>query len=119
MFSARGPEIKPYELMQMIHKVEKLKKPEILVISGSLPPGVHPVIYRKIIEIAKARGAWVILDTDGDAMRVGIQGIPDAIKPNIHELSRLVDAELKGIDEIISAARSAREQGTGGIPITG
>ena len=113
VFSARGPEIKPYELMQMIHKVEKLEKPEIVVISGSLPPGVHPVIYRKIIEIAKTRGAWVILDTDGDAMRVGIQGIPDAIKPNIHELSRLVDEELKGIDEIISAARGVREQGTG------
>ncbi len=59
-----------------------------------------PEIYRKLIEIAKTRGAWVILDTDGDALRVGILGIPDAIKPNIHELSRLVDEELKGIDKI-------------------
>jgi len=113
VLSARGPEIKPYELMQMIHKVEKLEKPEIVIISGSLPPGVHPEIYRKIIEIAKTRGAWVILDTDGDAMSVGIQGIPDAIKPNIHELSRLVGRELQRREEIISAARGVHEQGTG------
>ena len=109
--SARGPEIKPYELMQMIHKLEKLEKPEIVIISGSLPPGVHPVIYQKIIEIAKKSGAMVILDADGDALSVGIQGSPDVIKPNVHELSRLVDKELKGIDEIISMARSVREEG--------
>ncbi|HDH52909.1 MAG TPA: 1-phosphofructokinase, partial [Nitrospirae bacterium] len=51
VFNARGPEIRPYELMQMIHKVEKVEGPEIVVISGSLPPGVHPEIYRKMIGI--------------------------------------------------------------------
>lgn len=113
VFSASGPEIKSYELMKMIHKVEKLEKPDIVTISGSLPPGVHPEIYRKIIEIAKNEGARNLLDTDGDALKVGIQGFPDIIKPNVHELSRLVGVELKGIDEIISAARDIREQGIG------
>lgn len=111
VFSASGPEIKPYELMQMIHKIEKLEKPDIVTISGSLPPGVHPEIYRKIIEIAKNKGARTILDTDGDALKVGIQGFPDVIKPNTHELSRLVDIEFKEMDEIISAAQSVREKG--------
>ncbi len=111
VFSAKGPEIKPYELMQLIHKVERLEDPEMVVISGSLPPGVHPVIYRKLIEILKAEGAWVMLDTDGDALRVGIRGIPDAIKPNIHELSRLLERELKGVDEIIHAARTVCDRG--------
>jgi 6-phosphofructokinase 2 len=54
IFSASGPEIKPYELMQIIHKVERLEKPDIIIISGSLPPGVHPEIYRKIIEMSKS-----------------------------------------------------------------
>jgi 6-phosphofructokinase 2 len=111
VFSASGPEIKPYELMQMIHKVEKLEKPDIVTISGSLPPGVHSEIYRKIIEIAKNKEAKVILDTDGDALKVGIQGLPDIIKPNIHELSRLVDMRLRTVDEIIRAAQSVHKQG--------
>src|SRR4030042_3719716 len=34
VFSASGPEIKSYELMKMIHKVEKLEKPDIVIISG-------------------------------------------------------------------------------------
>lgn len=111
VFSATGPEINPHALMQLVHKVESLDQPEVVVISGSLPPGVNPNIYRKVIEIVKSRGSRVILDTDGDALRVGIQGIPDAIKPNVHELSRLVGSELKEMDEIIGAARSVSSQG--------
>jgi len=111
IFSASGPEIKPYELMKIILKVEKLEKPNIVTISGSLPPGVHPEIYRKIIEIAKNKEAKVILDTDGDALKIGIQGLPDIIKPNVHELSRLVDMRLITVDEIIRAAQSVHKQG--------
>jgi fructose-1-phosphate kinase PfkB-like protein len=44
LFSAGGPEIEPYELMQMIHKVEKFQEPDIVILSGSVPPGVHPEI---------------------------------------------------------------------------
>ena len=111
VFSARGPEITPHALMQLIHKVENLKEPDMVTISGSLPPGVNPEIYRKIIEIAKNREATVVLDTDGDALKVGIDSYPDVIKPNIHELSRLKGMELKAMDGIIKAARSFREQG--------
>ncbi|MDH5202718.1 MAG: 1-phosphofructokinase, partial [Nitrospirota bacterium] len=113
IFSASGPEIKPYELMQIIHKVEKLGKSDTVIVSGSLPPEVHPEIYRKIIEIAKNKGSRTILDTDGDALKVGIQGFPDVIKPNIYELSRLVDVELKELDEIISVAKGVHKQGIG------
>jgi len=118
IFSARGPEIQPYELMRMIHKVEKLEKPDTVVISGSLPPEVHPEIYRRIIEIAKGRGARVVLDTDGDPLRLGIQGMPDVIKPNVHELGRLVGRKLEGIGEIAGAARGVHEQGVGMVLVS-
>lgn len=117
-FNDKGPEIKHYELIQMIHKLENLEKPEIIVISGSLPPGVHPEIYRKITEKAKSKGAKVILDTDGDALKVGIKGYPDAIKPNVHELSRLVDMELNETGEIIEAAHSIHKQGIGNVLVS-
>ncbi len=111
IFNAKGPEIKPYELMQLIHKVEELDSPHYVIISGSLPPGVNPEIYRKIIEIVKSNGAKVVLDTDGDALKTGMMGLPDIIKPNIHELSRLVDEKLEKFDDIVDAARKTRELG--------
>lgn len=111
LYNAKGPEIKPYELMQMIHKVEKLDTPEFVIISGSLPPGVNPEIYRKIIEIVKSNGAKAVLDTDGEALKIGMLGRPDIIKPNIHELSRLAGGALEKIDDIISAAHKIRDLG--------
>jgi len=56
LFSDRGPQIKPYELMQFIHKIENFSNDDIIVISGSLPPGVNPEVYYKIIEMSKGRG---------------------------------------------------------------
>lgn len=61
--------------------------------------------------MVKGKGAKVILDTDVDALKVGIQGFPDIIKPNIHELNRLVGRELKERDDIIHAARRIQKQG--------
>jgi 6-phosphofructokinase 2 len=39
------------------------------------------------------------------------QGLPDVIKPNIHELGRLVGSEVNEMDEILSAEGTVREQG--------
>jgi len=111
MFNACGPQIRPYELMRLIHKLEELEEPEYVVISGSLPPGVQPEVYRKIMEIVKDRGARVILDTDGKALKAGIYGHPHYIKPNLHELSRLAGRELNSEDQIVEAAETVRGQG--------
>ena len=111
VFNARGPEIKPSEIMQLIEQIEKLPCPEIVAIGGSLPPGVNPEIHRKIINQVKRCQARVVLDVDGEALRLGIKAKPNIIKPNIHELSELVGRELKDLDEIIAAAKEINEQG--------
>lgn len=111
LFNARGPTITAYELMQIIHKIENLSDADYVVISGSLPKGVNPEIYRKIIEIALGNGARAILDTDGEALMVGLKGLPTIIKPNIHELSRFTGRPLAGLDSVIQAANEVRAQG--------
>lgn len=111
LYNARGPEITAYELMQIIHKVEDLEHPDFVIISGSLPRGVNPEIYRKIIEISKSKKARIILDTDGDALRTGLQGCPDIIKPNIHELGRIAGRQLEDLSSIVETAEQIRACG--------
>jgi len=118
VFGASGPVIEPYELMRIIHKIESLEHPEIVIISGSIPPGVHPKIYRKLTEIVKSRNAKVILDADGEALAEGTRGLPDLIKPNIHELGRLVGAELKEVDDVISAAKRNQKSGISNVIVS-
>ena len=110
-FNASGPEIKPDELMQFIEQLEKLPCGEVVAIGGSIPLGVSPEIYRKIINLVKKCQAKVVLDVDGEALRQGIKALPNVIKPNIHELSELAGRELKGLDDVVSAARSINQQG--------
>jgi len=110
-FNARGPEIRPSELMQLVEQIERLPCPEIVTIGGSLPPGVSPEIYRKIITMVGRCRARVVLDVDGEGLRSGIKAHPNIIKPNIHELSELVQHELKEMDEIVEAARQINRGG--------
>jgi 6-phosphofructokinase 2 len=111
LFNARGPHIKPHELSKFIHSLENLHNPQIVIMSGSLPPGVNPEIYRRVTGIMREKGARVCLDADGDALSVGIRGRPDIIKPNINELSRLVGSPLRTDEEILAAARNVHGQG--------
>jgi len=110
-FNARGPEIRPSEIMQLVEQLEKLPCPELVTIGGSLPPGVSPEIYRKIIMIFGKCRAKVVLDVDGQALSAGIKARPNIIKPNIHELSELVGRELSKMDEVVAAAREINQGG--------
>jgi 6-phosphofructokinase 2 len=103
-FNLRGPLIQSFELMEMIDVIKGLKDAEYIILSGSIPAGVNPIIYEKIVEIAKAKGAKVVLDSDDEPFKAGLRAKPHIIKPNIHELERLRARQLKDIDAIVDAA---------------
>jgi len=111
ILNSSGPEVKPFEILEITDVVRRLEEPEFVSIGGSLPPRAHPEIYRKIIETARLRGAKVILDVDREALKIGIGGKPDVIKPNIHELSALVGRKLEKRGEILEAAREINRKG--------
>lgn len=111
VFNARGPEIRPSELMQLVEQIERLPCADVVAIGGSLPQGVNPEIHRKIISLVKRCQTKVVLDVDGEALRLGIKAKPDIVKPNIHELSELVGRELQELDEVVTAAREINQQG--------
>lgn len=76
-----------------------------VVLAGSLPPGVDPAIYGKLVSALKARGTRVVLDASGEPLRHALEAKPHLIKPNIHELSELVGKPLEGEAAVITAAR--------------
>ncbi|KAM3091739.1 1-phosphofructokinase [Phormidesmis sp. 146-12] len=67
------------------------------VLSGSLPAGISPDIYGKLIADLKARGKTVVLDASGESLRRAVPFAPYAIKPNLEELQELVGRPLAGI----------------------
>lgn len=107
-----GPELSPEEQEQCIEAVAKLDpKPEFLVASGSLPPGVPADFYARVARLAKSLGAKYFLDTSGDALReAGREGIY-LVKPNLKELSEFAGRDLATRSDQIDAARELIAEG--------
>ena len=91
--------------------VSMLPSAEIMVLSGSVPAGVDVDVYKRLIEIAKDYDVKVILDADGERLKLGIKALPYAIKPNLFEFEQLVEMKLDSYDKIISAAKKYIDQG--------
>ena len=105
-FNCPGPRVSPQELAELMHLCRHLRpKPEFVVISGSVPEGVDPVVYEQLILIFESQGARVILDTYGEPLRKGLQATPFMIKPNRTELAGLVGKELSSLEDVVSAGK--------------
>lgn len=111
VISAAGPEVKASEVGQLYQHVLQLQNMDYLVLSGSLPPGVTPNLYAQLILAGRKKGAFVLLDTDGAALKESIDYQPTCIKPNLFELSRLVDREVQSEAEIIIACEEIHHKG--------
>lgn len=78
---------------------------QVFVLSGSLPRGASPGVYREIATRLKQARRRVVVDTSGDALIHAIAAVPDVIKPNIEELGELVGRRLTAEADIVAAAR--------------
>lgn len=97
-FNFAGPRIKPYELASLVEKCRHLHpKPTYAVVSGSIPEGVEPIIYTKLVEIFESQGAKVILDTSGEPLKKGLLATPFMVKPNRAELGEFIGQPIKSI----------------------
>lgn len=100
-----GFEVFDFDIKKLVYKIKnRVKKGDVVVLSGSLPVGVSPDIYKNLICILKETGAKTILDAEGEALKLGIEAHPDVIKPNINELKGLVDV-VGDMESIISGTK--------------
>ncbi len=83
----------------------------IVVLSGSLPPGVPTDFYAQCIRVAKENNVKTILDADGESLINGMEEFPFAVKPNIQELEAFCGCRLNGTGDIVSAARELISRG--------
>jgi 6-phosphofructokinase 2 len=78
--------------------------PEIIIISGSLPPGMPPEFLRRLIIKGKEHGTKVIVDTSEEALKHAIDEGVFLLKPNLGELERLSGWGTLDIEQADEAA---------------
>ncbi len=69
-------------------------RPDFVIASGSLPPGVPPDFYVHACRIVKSWNAKFVLDSSGPALNAALTEGAYLIKPNLRELSEIVGEQL-------------------------
>lgn len=107
-----GPHITDAELQAIEEAVaSKFNKATWLMLCGSIPPGVAPDFYCKLIKMARGRNIKTLLDTDGEALTRGIEAGPTVVKPNQQEAERLLNRALLTRAHFLEAVTRIRAMG--------
>ena len=96
----RGPAVTTAELELFRDKLLYLAKgASICVFAGSLPRGVDPDVYGRLIRDVRKLGVEAIVDTDGEPLKFAVRAEPDVASPNELEAEELVGHEFNDDDD--------------------
>jgi 1-phosphofructokinase family hexose kinase len=99
-----GPTLTKAEFTKLDKVVrEKMDGVSWVMLCGSLPPGVPETFYASLIEFAHKKKVKTLLDTDGEALRHGLEAKPTVVKPNQAEAERLLNTALLTRTHYLSA----------------
>ncbi len=107
-----GPLVSSSAIDKLIDEIDaRLEDTHILVLSGSVPPGVPADIYQRLIRMAHRKDVKTVLDTAGDPFLLGLQEKPFLLKPNSMEFEQAFKTELKAGRGPLEVARSVVDSG--------
>ncbi len=107
-----GPTLDKSEVAKLDKAVRaRLDGVSWLMLCGSLPPGVPDDFYANLIAFAHQKKVKTLLDTDGEALRLGIGAHPTVVKPNQAEAERLLNTALLTRTQYLNAAEQISRLG--------
>jgi 1-phosphofructokinase/tagatose 6-phosphate kinase len=115
----RGPEVRADEVDSLIEKILYLAQgASLCVLAGSVPPGVDPGVYARLIGELQRLGVSAVLDTDGEPMRLGLRAEPAVVAPNVGEAEGAVGHEFNDADDLALGLTGLLEMGAREAVIT-
>lgn len=89
-----GEEISLEEINSLMFYLSRVREGDFLVLAGSLPPGMSPDIYSRMVEIARVNGAFFLPIIAPVYLKDLISKKPLLITPSLNELAALFDVNL-------------------------
>ena len=93
--------------------LDKLEDPagSWLMISGSVPPGVPPDFYARLVQLSHQHKVRTLLHARGESLQIGIEAAPTVVTPNQQEAERLLRRNLLTRTHYLEAAAAIRAMG--------
>ncbi|MDH4177815.1 MAG: 1-phosphofructokinase family hexose kinase [Thermoleophilia bacterium] len=114
-----GPRVTEAELSMLMDKLHYLARgADVVVFAGSLPRAVDEGFYAEALKDVSRRDVRVVLDTEGQPLRSGLEAEPWLVSPNQSEAEQLVGQELFDDDDFMMALDAIVELGARNVLIT-
>ncbi|MVT08722.1 1-phosphofructokinase family hexose kinase [Chitinophaga tropicalis] len=111
-FVLPGPVLQGEETARCLQTITSMAPvPDIIVASGSLPPGVPDDFLAKLARYCKTEGLRLIVDTSGHPLQLAVRESIYLLKPNLTELCSLSGRSYLELDEVANVARGIIKQG--------
>jgi 1-phosphofructokinase/tagatose 6-phosphate kinase len=114
-----GPEVTAAEIETLMEKLHYLARgADFVVLAGSLPRKVPMSFYADAIRDLTRRDVRVVLDSEGEPLRLGVEAGPFLVSPNQREAEQLVGQELEEDEDFLMALEAIAEMGARNVLIT-
>jgi len=88
-----------------------LGRAKLVVMGGSLPPGIPQDIYRELVDRAKSRGIPTLLDAAGPPLMTAIEGGPTFARIDHRFMARVAGVSLTSLDNLIEVVSRVHDFG--------
>lgn len=116
--NGQGPKISDEAFDELLHKLDRLGRDDILILAGSIPNTLPSNVYEIILERLYDKGVTFVVDATKDLLLNVLRFRPFLIKPNNHELGEMFGVVLKTDDEIEEYARKLQEKGARNVLVS-
>jgi len=108
----RGPSVADAELALFVDKLLYLAQgAAVCVFSGSLPRGVDPGLYARLVGELHRLGVVSVLDSEGEPLRQAARAAPSVLTPNELEAEELVGHEFADEEDRRTGVREMVQMG--------
>lgn len=106
-----GPEISSQRIEELMTRIDKMQKGDVLVLAGSIPNSMPDSVYMDIMKRIEQKEIKVVVDATKDLLMNVLEYRPFLIKPNHHELGEIFDVTIETRDEVIPYAKQLQKKG--------
>lgn len=113
-----GPEISPDKVEELMQKLDRLDRGDVLFLAGSIPSSMPDNMYEKIMERLKEKEVMTVVDAAGDLLVKVLKYYPFLVKPNNHELGEIFGVELKTREDVVPYGKKLQEMGAKNVLVS-
>ena len=94
----QGPTISTEEVEELLYYLSRVREGDTIIFGGSVPPMEHGEdadIYDRMVEIAKANGAYFIADVPSQYLMNMVERGPLLVKPNGEDIEAIYNVKIE------------------------